>query len=85
MYVYIYMYIVYTGIYMTCLQIFSLLPCYRALMKLALHIYQLHVYIRKHTNTNSLPQTHTNTNIHTHTHDENTRYTYINIYSRVMP
>ncbi len=62
---------------MTCLQIFCLLPCYRAVMELALHIYQLHLYIRTHTNTHTLTQTHT----HTHT-TKITRYIYIHKYTR---
>ncbi len=53
---------------MTCLQIFCLLPCYRALMELALHIYQLHLYIRTHTKTHTLSHKYTHTPAYTHTH-----------------
>ncbi len=51
---------------MTCLQISCLLPCYRALMELALHVCQLHLYIRTHTHTHSLTQIHTHTHTLTH-------------------
>ncbi len=67
---------------MTCLQILCLLPCYRALMELALHVCQLHLYIRTHTNTHTLTHKHTHTPTYTHTHTTKiTIHIYIQIYT----